>query len=290
MSLALSSPRFWAEIVKLYGLVQTDGSLHYIAPDQKFKMLPLVRNTTTTFTSFLKSDARAKGCKVIINGNQYSFSLGGYVAAVLGHIDDPDQTEIEGQVVEGGKVIAGDSRPLSFWFGQMRFPRKDAWAWTYSAGQGDPPAGAATLAAIGGLGPMIVGSLPYGRENAYKMGAAPTVSEPTTGEPPPEARPYMIQRSNKMFASANSKVPETGKTLVAYCSAKRTLLIIVQQHGASPGTTFAAIATTLAKQGFDSAVFMDGSDSATLMVDGALVIAPGARKDETIDVGVGFSA
>ena len=42
------------------------------------------------------------------------------------------------------------------------------------------------------------------------------------------------------------------------------------------------------QQAFDFTVFLDGSDSATLVLDGAVVIAPGRRKDDTIDVGIGF--
>jgi Phosphodiester glycosidase len=288
MGVALNDPGFWSKTAGSYGLLQQDGSLQYILLDRKFKMQPLIRNTKTTFTQFLATDPRAKTCKVIVNGNLYGLTLGGRAAAVMGNPDDPSQTEIQGQVIESGMITGGDSRPDSFWFGQLLKPLGDAWPWIYSAGKGDPPALPATIAAIGGVGPLIVGTLPYGVGNKYKPGAPPGISEPATGEPPPEARPYMIQRNNATFVDANSKPPETGKTILAYSSAKRTILVIVQEHGSRPGTTHEAVANTLAQQGFDAAIFMDGSDSATLVVDGTVRVTPGQRKNDTIDVGVGF--
>ena len=62
-----------------------------------------------------------------------------------------------------------------------------------------------------------------------------------------------------------------------------------QEDKATPGMKVSQLAYDLLNLGFDDAVFLDGSDSATLMVDGKLVVTPGDRKDDAIVVGVGFS-
>ncbi len=287
---SLSSPLFWSQASSSLGLLQQDGSLRYVLLDRSFKMKPLIRKSRTTFTQFLTSDTQARACKVAVNGNMYDLDFIAKVEDFFGVADDPSDTSPQGQVVENGRVVTGDSRPESFWFGQLISPTPDQWAWTYAAGKGNPPAQQTTLAAIGGVGPLIVGALPFGTIDRYRPGAPPGTVEPLIGEPPPPARPYLIQRSNRTFQDVNSRPPATGKTIIAYCAVKRTLLVAVQPHGASPGQTHESITSALAQQGFEVAVFFDGSDSATLVFDGKLVVAPGDRKNRTIDIGVGFRA
>lgn len=41
-------------------------------------------------------------------------------------------------------------------------------------------------------------------------------------------------------------------------------------------------------EGADNAVFLDGSDSATLYFDGKFIIRPGENKNEFLSVAVGF--
>ncbi len=284
----LDNPFFWSNAASTVGRVQTDGSLKYILLDKTYRMMPLIRNSSITFTDFLMSDSDARKCKIIVNGNFYDLDLAGKFSVGMRLADNPRDTLIEGQVVKDGQVVAGDSRPQSFWFGLMMVPTGDAWSWTYAAGKGDPPTGGGVLAAIGGVGPLIVGALRYGIGNLYKPGAPPDVSEPPTGQPPDAVMPYLIQRSNATFAAANILSPETGKTILAYCSQMRTLLVAVQPHGVGPGQTHDRLAMALAQRGFESAVFLDGSDSATLVVDGEVLVKPGDRKNDSIDVGIGF--
>lgn len=288
---ALISKDFWPEAARSVGALLSDGSLQYVVLDKRYAMRPLIRNVKTMFTDFCLADAGAKSCKVIVNGNYYGlsgWSVG--ASASLGYPDDPKDTLIQGQIVIGGAVKAGDSRPQSFWFGQLAVPTTDPYGWAYTAAAGDPPKEASTIAAIGGVGPMIVNSLEFGAGNAYRSGAPPGIAEPLTGEPPPAVKPYLIQRNNETFKDVNRRAPETGKTILAYCSAKRAVFVAVQQDGASPGQTHANLAHSLAQQGFDTAVFLDGSDSATMILNGKIVVAPGKRKNDTIDVGVGFFA
>jgi hypothetical protein len=134
-------------------------------------MEPLIRRGKRTFTDFLSTDSMAKKCKVIVNGNIYGLDLTGKAQVYFGKADDPSDTEIQGYVVKEGRRVAGDSRPQSFWFGQMAAPMSDAWGWTYASGQGNPPTGGQVLAAIGGLGPLIISTLQYGSGNVYRSGA-----------------------------------------------------------------------------------------------------------------------
>jgi hypothetical protein len=285
---ALANPMFWEEAARSVGRVQQDGSLRFVVLDRTYRMRPLVRSSATTFTQFLQSDGVAKSCKVAINGNLYGLDTWGGIAAFRGVPDDPKDTTIQGQIIDKGSVVAGDSRPQSFWFGQVTAPTGDAWNWTFRADAGDPPAQASTIAAVGGAGPLIISALRYGTGNDYRPGAPPKTDEPLTGQPPAAAMPYLIQRNNNTFRDVDGRPPGTGKTIVAYCSQKRALLIAVQADGEGPGQRHSALASVLAQRGFDAAVFYDGSDSATLAVDGKVIVRPGQRKDDTIDVGIGF--
>jgi hypothetical protein len=295
---AFDNPGFWSSADSATGTLKSDGSLRYILLDKTYKMMPLIRDSDTTFLDFLSKSQDAKKCDVVINGNFYGLDRTGKIWVGMGKTDDPSDTEIEGQVVLNGRVIGGDSRPQSFWFGQVAATTMDPWRWTYAAEQGDPPANKTTMAAIGGLGPLIAGAMKYGTcsnntltygiGNLYRSGAPAGVFEPPTGQPPPAAMPYLIQRNNATFVAASQRAPETGKTIVAYCSVKRTLLVAVQKDGLAPGQTHASLTASLAQRGFDAAVFMDGSDSATLLVGGSVIVAPGNKKNSSIDVGVGF--
>jgi len=297
---ALDNPSFWANTSALVGTLQTDGSLNYVLLDKTFKMVPLIRKSRTTFLDFLAGDAEAKKCSVIVNGNFFGLNTSGKYDVGWGHIvpDDPNDTEIEGRIIRNGVIVAGDSRPQSFWFGQISEFTMDAWHWYYAAEQGDPPVNPKTLAAIGGVGPLIAGAIKYGTSsvntltygvgNRYKPGAPPWVIEPAEGDPPPNAKPYLIQRNNNTFKSAEGHPIETGKTILAYCSWKRMLLVAAQEHGATPGVTYSSLATALTQRGFDAAVFLDGSDSAMLVMGGRVIVRPGERKNASIDVGVGF--
>jgi hypothetical protein len=286
---ALSDDKFWKDADKLVGRLQTDGPLSFMLLDNAYRMQPLIRKQRTTFTDFLAADPDAKKCKIIVNGNFYGLDKSGKASVFRGNPDDPSDTEIQGQIIIAGNVVAGDSRPLSFWFGQVAAPSYE-WKpepWVYTAGKGDPPAEKSTLAALGGIGPLLIGQLRYGVGNLYS-GCAPGVGQPATGEPPQAAMACLIQRNNETFRSANEHPDETGKVILAFNPVMLKLLVVVQQHGVTPGRSLQQIAFDLYNRGFQSGVFLDGSDSATMVVDGKVVIAPGDRKNNSIDVGVGF--
>jgi hypothetical protein len=294
----LNDPNFWVNAEKNLGRILTDGSLRYIVLEDDYMMRPIVRSREELFVDTLQREG--KDMKVVINGSFYDVSFDGKVDAKWGHDPVPAyETTILGQVVQQGAVISdsrscrlirgvtvitGTSEPNLFWFGQRKTPSPKNPFWNYVADSGNPPQGPDMMVAVGGLGPLIVGALKYGVGNVYKPG----VSGPVTGAPPPSLQPSLIQRNNETFKSAESRPAATGKTILASSVSKRRILIAVQEHGLNPGQTYVYIATSLLGNGFEHAVFLDGSDSATLMYEGKMVVTPGENKDETNILGIGF--
>lgn len=264
------------------GRVLRDGSLRYVILDHGYRMQPIVRTREELFVDTLRREG--VGMKVVVNGSYYDVSRSGILDAVMGHDPVPaSETTLLGIVVHNGRSIAGTSRPQHFYFANRNMPGMTQP--TYVAGSGDPPIDGTVLAATGGLGPLIIGALRYGIGNIYRAGT----TGPFTGDPGPVAIPNLIQRNNATFQSAESRPPATGKTIIASSSLFSKLLIAVQEHGLGPGQTYNYIATSLLDNGFEHAVFLDGSDSATLMVDGVFHVTPGEDKDETNTLGLGFS-
>jgi hypothetical protein len=264
------------------GIVLRDDSLRYLVLDHQYQMVPIVRTGDELFTDTIKREG--KPMKVVVNGSFYDLTPLGFVdSQVLSHMP-ADETILQGQVVRAGKVVAGISRPKHFYIAQKT--AQGSPGWSYYTGFGDPPATPEILSAVGGAGPLIVGGLVFGMGNEYRPGTPPG---PPSGDPGVSRLPDLTQRSNNTFASADKRPPSTGKTFIASSSLFRRLIIGVQQHGLLPGQTHDYIAQNLLRNGFESAVFFDGSDSATLMVDGAMVVMPAQRKDETNTLGIGFA-
>ncbi len=65
-------------------------------------------------------------------------------------------------------------------------------------------------------------------------------------------------------------------------------MVIVQPH-AVHGISLEDVRDKLLGIGVDNAVFLDGSDSSLLVVDGNFVTHAGDNKDETNTIGIGFT-
>lgn len=76
---ALMDAAFWRDAEASMGTVQSDGSLKYILLDRTYRMKPLVRNTSTSFTDYIAGSSDASGCKVVVNGNFYDLTFMGKV-------------------------------------------------------------------------------------------------------------------------------------------------------------------------------------------------------------------
>ena len=278
----LKSPNFWSYVATREGTVLNDGSFKYVILDYMCEMKTILRTNRELFTDTLKREGATM--KVVVNGVYYELSRGGKVDALIGRAAPPSDSTIDGEVIESGKMVAGTAQSQRFFFAQFSLPSTKAPFWGYFAGFGDPPGGPIDKCGVGGAGPLVISGLRYGSVNQYMTGA----TGPATGDPGDELRKKLVQRSNLNFSSAEGRAPTTGKTILAASSSKQKLLIGAQPDGAAPGQSYAYLAEGLSGQGFDHAVFLDGSDSTTMMANNVMVVAPGTRKDDTMNLAIGF--
>jgi hypothetical protein len=136
------------------------------------------------------------------------------------------------------------------------------------------------------VGPLIINGLKYGDGNLYKPGAA--ANAPTTGAPSANDAQYLIQRNNENFKDFDQQGQRRGKTVIAYAPVADKVLVVHQPEGASTGISLTDLRDKLAAVGVDSAVFLDGGDSAMLWVNGVWHTSPASRKNHTNIVGVAF--
>ena len=255
--------------------VYTDGDLTYTVMGEDARMEPFVRDREELFTETV--DREAGPNSVIINGNQYDLTFGGKVGAALW--DDPvrpHRTTPEGTVIADGEHLTGTPEPERFY---MAYDEEAG----YTFGQGEPPPG--VDAAVGGLGPIIIDGQPYGVGNEYRDGVPQ--GAPETGPPGDAYAPFLTQRNNNTYEAFADRGDSVGKTIVAHSSATGQLMVISQQDGVA-GRSLDEIRDALIAQGFDNAVFMDGSTSALLQTGDVLRTFPSASKDETNNVGIEF--
>lgn len=311
----------------LMGSLLCDGALKYVLMNGDAEMRVVWRADTERFTDLLKRESQV--ATVVVNGPMYDLDTSLKVGMGLGRVAHAislpagtplgpiaqAQVQPEGMVVERGAALSrGRSEPQLFWFGRMLGPKGVHYL---AGGPGDPPLAPTTICAVGGVGPMIIGALPYGGNNAYRglpagldpfdrsnlthLRAAGTDWKdelyidhdghraPLLGAPDPLYAPMLVQRSNATLASHDQGPPEKGKTILAYHGARRILMVAVQPNGATGGRKLVDIAHDLAGLGFDNAVFLDGSTSASMAVDGSIEALPTAGKNETIPFGLAFS-
>ena len=274
-----ATAKFWASVktaisVSKMGVFSDDG-LIYVAMSDKAKMIPFVRDKEELFSTTINE--HSKKYRVIINGQFYGVSKAGIADALWGNDPvDPMHTTPEGRVISNGKLIGGRPAPLMFYIANhwQSMPR-----YTFNSGA----APTASSSAIGGCGPVIINGLPYGQVNTFSSG----VVGKKKGEPVPKNRPYLTQRSNSTFSAYLKRPPYTGKTIIAHNALHNVLMTLVLPHGNS-GVSLPLIRDKLRSANFNNAVFLDGSDSSLLVVDGEFVVRAGEDKNETNVVGIGF--
>jgi len=244
---------------------------------------PIVRTAEELFSTTIKKDYASNPNSIYINANFYDVSYAGILHAVNGN--DPvkaEETSILGYVVYNNKLISSDSKPLNFYIASnSNLVGSDDLSKVITSGQGNPPTNVAV--AFGRLGPLIINGLPYGTQNLYKEGAP--ADAPLIGEPPTNAKDFLIQRSSAKYTSFYEKGNSVGKTIIGV--SKTTIYIIVQEHG-SGGYSLNAIRDYLIKEGCVHAVFFDGSDSSMLFESGNFLVKQGENKDDTCVVGIRF--
>jgi hypothetical protein len=212
------------------------------------------------------------------------------VQAFAGHnpIDATNTTPL-GRVILNGVTVAGTSAPQDFYLAfdqSAAFDHSDL-TLVASSGKGDPPSTKNTVA-FGGLGPIIIGGLPYGTSNLYASGAPKEA--PQTGEPPAAAKKFLTRRSSAKYSAFMARDKSTSGTLGKTCVGinEKNVIIYVQENGTS-GMTLDQIRDEFIGHKCKHAVFFDGSDSSMLATGGGIVVGQGEDKDETCTVGVSFS-
>ena len=270
--LALDAPDFWEQAEPG---VYTDGDLTYVVLEGDAEMRPFVRTESETFTD--TAGELATDDSVIINGNQFGVTNWGRLDAIFSGSVSPNHTTAEGTVIADGDEITGDDEPQRFYIAQ------DAQG-GYQFGMGEPPDG--VDAAVGGLGPIIIDGTPYGVGNQYDADVPD--GAPASGPPGEDFAPHLTQRNNNTYAALARRPDSTGKTIVAHSGEHDRIVVISQPDGAGDGQSIDAIRDALVAQGFDNAVFFDGSDSAMLRTGDTMRTTPGGLKDELITVGVQF--
>ena len=257
------------------------GSLFVVEATGNLQMVALTRTRKELFTTFIDREAKSQNLKVAINA---SFTdLPGYLDRVHVMVSDdpldPSESKPVGEVIEGGKQIAGSSSSGKFYFSQNTCGLD-----RFSSGQGDPPS--SSCAAVGGLAPIVVDGLPYGTTNMYSTGAPP--GAPATGDVDPKYQKFLVQKSNAMFTELQGKGATVGKVAVGYSSAKQKLKLVIEADGDAKGIDAEKVRTMFTIDSMDNAVFMDCSNSATLWFDGSFEVRPSSHKDDYLDVAVGF--
>ena len=261
-----------------------DGDLQYVAA-LGLEMELIRRTATELFSDTVRRQVAGRAYKIAINGNQWDATNSGITDALWG--SDPveaAETAPLGHLVSGRSRVGGNAEPNRFFAsynGPAPVPLRSTTS--YTMGQGNPPL---EVAGMGGLGPIIIGGLKFGSGNLYRAGVP--AGAPAVGEPGPAHRPFLIQRNNNTYVAMASRGPEVGKVAFAVHRDSDMLLVLVQPDGAPTGLTLDNLRDKLASVGTDDAVFMDGSDSAMLVVDGVFHIRQGENKDELTTVGLGF--
>lgn len=277
-----NTPEFWQRVKastnsNSIGVFSDDGLL-YVAANDTIKMVPFIRNREELFETTIAREYTSKKFRIIINGQFYGLDNSGKADAFIGHDPvDPGSTTPEGIVILNKARIGGRAAPMMFYIANRVKEKK-----RYIFGYGNTPTN--VTSGVGGCGPIIIGNLPYGVQNKFKSGVAGIL----TGMPTPKNRPFLIQRSNSTFSAFTRRPPYTGKTIIAYNDFHKVLFVIVQPDAAH-GISIEEVRDKLISIGTNNAVFLDGSDSSLLVVDGKFLAHAGENKDETNTVGIGFT-
>jgi hypothetical protein len=165
----------------------------------------------------------------------------------------------EGQVIRDNMLINSDSQPKRYFIAQLS---TTPGIHSYTIGTGNPntPAGHNRRTAFGGLGPLVI--------------AKKAITPSTAWE-------------KSIFAFPAKK----GKGAIALHKSLGIILLIVQEDSLilpSNAITMNQLQLWLVGQGFDDAVFNDGSDSESLFAAGSWLLTPGYAKNEAMDFAFGF--
>ncbi|BCD96233.1 phosphodiester glycosidase family protein [Marinagarivorans cellulosilyticus] len=278
---------FWAAAIKRMPakkyLFAKDGTLNYVVFDDSVQMEPFVRTQEVMFETTAAAASKANRYLATINAQVYDITTAGMMDYAIG--DDavaPSNIVPEGIAVFGKKVIAGRAAPLNFYIANTKAPLSGSRPYRFGFGA----APTSVDSAIGGAGPIIINGLPYGTQNRYKAGAK---LGKKVGQPIPANAKNLTQRSNATFTAftKHDAAPRTGITAIAHNAKEKKLIIIVHPDN-SGDLSLRTLRTKLLSIGCDNAIFLDGSNSSMLMVEGTFIARQALSKNKTNIVGIGF--
>lgn len=258
----------------------TDKGVHIVeAIDGTPEMIMLVRTSRMMFTDFIEAQAKARSLQVVVNGSFVNLTFAAKVRSFVGTDALDPEAEPIGKVIQNEKELAGTASPEKFYFSQgtCNGPAD------FSAGMGDP--GGSSCSAIGGLAPIVVDGLPYGTRNLYAAGVP--AGAPPTGDVSAKYKPFLTQKSNRMFVDILGGGAIAGKTAIGYSRKLARFVIAVQQNGVT-GQDAEGIRTVFTDRKVENAVFLDCSTSSTLYLRGKFYAKPSPDKNEFLTVAVGF--
>jgi hypothetical protein len=164
----------------------------------------------------------------------------------------------EGEVIREEVRVNSDKQPTREFIAQARGATTVA---GFQVDRGNPSTAATTpRAAFGGLGPVLRGGVAVSPLNPWAKSI------------------YDLPKG-------------IGRGIIGVDRDRQLVLLIVQEHSSFAPTnsmTMPALRSKVQAWGIDDAVFIDGSDSVSLFVDGGWAVKPGYVKDEVMDFAVGF--
>ncbi|MFL5343756.1 MAG: phosphodiester glycosidase family protein [Hyalangium sp.] len=264
-----------------------DGDLQYAALKLPAAMLIVRRTAEELFSATVAREQASSKLFAVINGNMWNVTTAGKLNAFSGHDPVPaGETTPMGQVIVSGQMVDGTPEPNRFFalFGSFFNSPPRTTESMYEFDKGNPSSLA--MSAVGGLGPLILKRLKFGHQNLYDPKVPP--GAPVQGEPGPAHLPFLVQRNNMTYIAMAARGLRTGKVAMAIHRASSILLLLVQPDGAPTGISLDMLRDKLFDVGVDDAVFLDGSDSAMLVVNGVFHVSQGEDKDELTTIGLGF--
>lgn len=258
----------------------------FIHNQGKLLIRPVIRTKEEFFSQTVLNYLSTKKPSVVINGNFYDLTRSGYIDVATGN--DPvaaDNTLPLGLVVQNGTKVSGTSAPQDFFIAFSDYTDiSKSMLNGVKTGQGDPPL-LTKWTGFGGLGPIIIDGLPYGRHNKYSAGAPKAA--PLVGPPPQEAKEFLTQRSSAKFSAFAARDAESGSMLGKTCVgvSPTELMIFVQEDGTT-GQSLESIRDEFIQHSCHHAVFFDGSDSSLLAEKNEILAKQGPNKDESCTIGV----
>jgi len=265
------------------------GDVRFVVFPEGTELVPVVKPDAEEFTLTASRALEESNLDTVVNGPLYSVDRLAIGGALAGWAQSPDKTQTDGLVIQDGIVVDGRSSEMTFYLAGLEGAEGSL---TWDFGFGNPPGDAAV--AFGGAIPLIVDGLKYGDGNLYHSIYGVTdpevpiaVQGPRTGDPG-DFEPFMYQRNNLGYADWASRPLGTGKTAIGYNPDTGEFMLAIQPDGSRQGMSIDALRDEFSNRGFSDALLFDGSDSSMIVKQRGLFVPPGAFKNNTIEIGIGF--